>query len=82
MPSLAKDFEHILFNADRTSRLILIDLNDKLAAFSPVELIILSLAASIILRFVFGKLQDWYKIGLKVLIFRVVTNLPFLKGYL
>jgi hypothetical protein len=82
MPNIANDFEHILFNADKTSRHLLIYLNDYFAAFSPVELIILSLAASIIIKYAFAKLSEWYKLGFKVLVFRIVTNLPFLKGYL
>jgi hypothetical protein len=47
---------------------------------TPVETVILTLAAVIVLRYVAETLREWRKAGIKTLVFRLAVKLPFVSG--
>lgn len=49
---------------------------------TPIETVILTMAAIIVLRYVFSTLSSWWKTGIKTLLFRVAIKLPFVSGHI
>lgn len=80
MPDITKDLQQILYSADSHCKRVLTEFNTALKPLSPIELIIVTLAAALILRYAIEKLQAWSKIGLKTLVFRIATKLPYVRG--
>ena len=80
MPDIKKDFEIILHQADQICKNMVVKANLVLEPFTPLELIILTLAGVIVLRYVFDKLAYVRKEGVVTLAFRFVTKLPFVSG--
>lgn len=82
MPQLVKDFEAILFKANNHSRKLVVKVNDYLQMFQPLEIVILTLAFVIVLRFVVEKLRILRVLGIKTTLFRFATKLPFVSARL
>jgi len=80
MPDLRKDFDILLFSADKQCKSFVKTINTSLEPFNPIELIILTLAGFITLRYIFEKLSYVQKTGLKTILFRFVIKLPFISS--
>ena len=48
--------------------------------FNPLEIVILTLAGVIVLQYVASVVAEIRKTGLKIMIFRFATKLPFVSG--
>lgn len=80
MPDLRKDFDILLFSADKHCKSLVNTINTSLEPFNPIELIILTLAGFIVLRYIFEKLSYVQKTGLKTILFRFLIKLPLISG--
>lgn len=80
MPDLRKDLDILLFSADKHCKSLVKTINTSLEPFNPIELIILTLAGFIVLRYILEKLSYVQKTGLKTILFRLVIKLPFISG--
>jgi hypothetical protein len=82
MPQLIKDLEALLFMANNRSRKLVTAINDYMQMFQPLEIIILTLALAIVLRYFGDRLAAIRLVGIKTTVFRVAAKLPFVSGYL
>lgn len=82
MPQLVKDFEALLFKANNHSRKIVMQANDYLQMFQPLEIVILTLAFAIVLRYIGNKINAIKVVGIKTTLFRVAARLPYVSGRL
>ena len=57
MPDLRKDFDILLFSADKHCKSLFKSINTYLEPFNPIEIIILTLAGFIVLRYILEKLS-------------------------
>jgi sphinganine-1-phosphate aldolase len=80
MPELVKDIEFLAHQAGKHCLKFISAFNEKLGSFSPVEIVILTLAVVVVVRYISEKLDDARKTGLKTLVFRIATKLPFVRG--
>ncbi len=82
MPQLVKDFEAILFKANNHSRKFVTQVNDYMQMFQPLEIVILTLAFAIVLRYVVKKMHAIKVLGIKTTLFRIAAKLPYVSGRL
>lgn len=80
MPELAKDIEFLAWEAGKHCKKFISSFNEALGSYSPVEIIIVTLAAVIVLRFVLEKTENVRQVGLKTTLFRLLTILPFVRA--
>ena len=67
-------------HARKHAATIVTGINGHLEGFSPLEVIVLTLAGLIVGNYVLAVLCSVYETGFLTLIFRFATKLPFLRG--
>ena len=80
MEKLAKDFEFIVEEVSKNCKKFVDWSDKKLMYFNPLEIVILTLAGVIVLQYVACVVAEIRKTGLKIMIFRFATKLPFVSG--
>jgi hypothetical protein len=80
MPELAKDIEFLAQEAGKHCKKFILNLNEALSTYSPVEIIIVTLATMIVLNFICEKLENIRKVGFKTMLFRFIAKLPIVRG--
>lgn len=80
MPDFRADLEQILYTTDAYSRSFVNNFNQYLSKMTPIEIVIVTIAAMIVLAYLSEKLDAWRKLGFKALVFRFAVKLPFVKG--
>ena len=46
---------------------------------TPIEIVIVTIASLIVLKYIIEKVTSWYKTGFKIIIFRLACKLPYIR---
>ena len=79
MPEISKDIEYISLQANRYSKEFVDYINGGLSSFSPLELLILTLAFCICFRYLLQIYEKVRLLGIMTILFRFATKLPFIR---